>query len=82
MSHVHSIPEITYWSRDVPLNDGGRRVHACYFCKPDLYDPMPRHCTICARCGVFIWTGVDDPKNLALSVCPDCETAIEKEVAS
>lgn len=77
MSHVHSIPEITYWSRDLPLNGGGRSVHACYFCKPDLYDPMPKGCTLCGRCGVFIWTGSDDAMNEACMVCETCETELE-----
>lgn len=66
----------------------GEWRHKCWFCtkwdprrkgepgtKPD-YPPMPPGCTLCARCGVLIYTGQDDPDNEAMAVCLDCERAI------
>lgn len=68
--------------------------HKCWFCtsvKPsrkgesyikDGYPPMPPGCTLCARCGVLIYTGQDDPENEAMAVCRECEAAIERDLAA
>lgn len=54
--------------------------HACYFCKPNAFPPMPPQHTLCARCGALIMTGDDDPMNTALRVCPPCDAEIEAEL--
>lgn len=79
MPHTHAIPEITAWSTDRDVHNGGVNVHKCYFCAPTLYPPMPKLCTICAKCGVFMWTGEDDPRNTAMAVCEACEAEIDAE---
>lgn len=49
-------------------------LHCCYFCRADLYPPMPEFHTLCARCAVPIITpGYDDPQNRAMYVCPSCD---------
>lgn len=56
-------------------------LHVCFFCRPELYPRMPAEHTLCARCGALISTpGRDDPRNLALSVCPPCDAQIEAEI--
>lgn len=78
MSTVQAIPQITHWTKDIPREDGR---HGCYFCNPSAYDPMPYGCTICARCGVLIWTGRNDPMNESMLVCPRCDESKGEEGA-
>ena len=77
----HAIPEIDHWSRPQNVNSGGKSVHSCYFCQPDRYAPMPKHCTLCARCGVFMWTGLNDPRNEALLLCRECDREVMAQLA-
>lgn len=37
---------------------------------------MPPGCCLCARCGVLIYTGRDDPSNTGMDVCRECERAL------
>lgn len=64
-----AIPGIDAWH--LAPHTGGE--HRCYFCQPDTFPPMPQGCTLCSRCGVFIYTGTDDPMNEGMSVCTRCD---------
>lgn len=70
--HVHAIPEITTWRMEMS-------PHKCIHCTPDLYPPVPKNCATCACCGVFMWTGKDDPKNEAMLVCERCEDELDRD---
>lgn len=68
------------------FDQNGVKQHKCWFCASGserftLYPPMPPGCTLCARCGVLIYTGEEDPRNEAMTVCRSCDRAIEREVA-
>lgn len=62
-------------------NPWNKTRHRCYFCAPDDYPKMPPEHTLCARCGALIITpGRDDPHNLAMTVCPPCDTELESDL--
>jgi hypothetical protein len=60
------VPRIDTWSRY-------RAEHACYFCKPTHYPTMPAEHTLCARCGVLMWTGIGDQMNEQMVICSPCD---------
>lgn len=64
------IPEIDTYRRKARDADG---EHRCYFCQPATFPPMPKHCTLCCRCGVFMYTGIDDPTNEGMECCWPCQ---------
>lgn len=51
--------------------------HLCWFCatrqqREDFFPEMPYGHTLCARCGAFMKTGIDDPSNQQMRVCTEC----------
>jgi len=71
--HVETVSGPNPWgsTRNVP---GG---HQCWFCKPDVYPPMPEWHTLCARCGDLIFVpGVDHLVDRML-VCAACDRLVE-----
>lgn len=59
-----------------------RQRHSCYFCHPEEFTPMlPKH-TLCARCGALIEIPDEDPRNMAMRVCPPCDEEIERDLSA
>lgn len=65
----------TVWNEDRSLVVG---EHGCYFCTPELYPPMLREHTLCARCGRLIKISTRDPMNEGGRVCMFCDLRFEE----